>query len=195
MNNFFRKHLKAILLAIFIVFAIFLYIYLHPSKESIFCNRDLTCTIEKQYLGFINTKYDIELNKNSEINFKDHIRSASRRRSLINNGKRISHIVHVEILNNKGKFIRPFTGYYLAYNGDYEDQSSGLTIYETKQFNNYIKNPKQGFYLELDAEEHWLLIITVLVTAFCFAMYYVFNFIERLFKTLFKKLVSTISKK
>ena len=194
MKNFFQNYSKVILITILIVFAIFLYIYLHPSKEALFCNKDLTCSIEKQYLGFINTKYDIGLNKNSRINFKDHIRSTSR--PLINNGERISqHIVHVEILNNKGKFIRPFTGYYLAYDGDYEDQSFNLTIYETMQFNNYIKNPKQGFYLELDTEEHLLLIITVLITAFCFVMYYVFNFIERLFKILFKKLITIISKK
>ena len=194
MKNFFFNYSKVILITILIVFAIFLYIYLHPSEEALFCNKDLTCSIEKQYLSFINTKYNIELNKNSKIHFKDYIRSTSRH--TINNGERISlHIVHVEILNNKGRFIRPFTRYYLAYHGNYEDLSSNLTIHEKIQFNNYIKNPKQGFYLELNTEEHWLLIFTVLFTAFCFVMYYIFNFIERLFKTLFKKLITIISKK
>ena len=58
-----------------------------------------------------------------------------------------------------------------------EENIENLLGFEINSFNEYLKNPNIGFYLETQSGDI-LFLIVVGSSLFAFSMYYVFNFIE-----------------
>ena len=181
------KNKLFIFLLCFILF--FIYIFLHPSKETMTCDKNLKCTVSRTYIGFVDIKSQINLSENSYINPKDSIRGCSGIK--YNPGPRTcTHVIHLQILNKNGKLVKPFIGYYSGYESRFEDKSLDIVQGEINQFKRYIKNPNSQFYIEAPTG-NYLLLYTILGTIFAFIMYYIFNFVE----DLLKKFVKIVLKK
>ena len=173
-----------LLIYLFCFILILIYIFLHPSKEVMTCNADLKCTITHTYIGFIDIKTSINLDKNSQIIPKGNVRSCSRIR-LNSASRTCSHVIHLQVSNQKGKLIRPFISYYMNYNSTFEDKSLDIMQYEIDQFYKYLNNPNNKFSIETTSG-NFLLLYTIIGTVFAFVMYYVFNFIENILKQIIK---------
>ena len=171
---------KKFLLALCFIF-IGWYIYLHPSKETMNCDSNLKCTINHTYIGFINIKSELFLNKRSYIYPKDYVRTCHRYTHGI-----CTHVVHIHISDKNGQLKSPFVYYYLGYDDDITDKSTEMMQREITSFYEYIKKPEKEFYLEA-ASGNALFIFTILGTIFVFLMYYLFNFIENIIKKIFCK--------
>ena len=172
-----------LLIYLFCFILILIYIFLHPSKEVMTCNADLKCTITHTYIGFIDIKTRINLDKNSQIIPKDNIRSCSRRYG--SEPRTCSHVIHLQVSNQKGKLIKPFISYYMNYDSTFEDKSLDIMQYEINQFYKYLNNPNNKYCIETTSGNYLLLYI-IIGTVFAFVMYYVFNFIENIFKQIIK---------
>lgn len=158
------------------------YIYLHPSKETMSCNSNLTCTVNRTFVGFINFKSEIQLNQTSYIYLKDHVRHCSRPSSGI-----CTHVVHIFVSDKNWKLKPPFIYYYIAYDDTDSEKSAEIIMQnEISSFNEYIKKPENGFYIE-PASGNLLLIYTIIGTIFVYIIYYIFNFVEKIIKKIFGK--------
>lgn len=157
------------------------FIYLHPSKENMYCDSNLKCTISRTYIDFINVKSEILLNKRSYLYTKDQVKKCYRRTS-----DRCTHVVKILLSNKNGELESPFIYYYLAYNNDITDKSTEMLQGEISNFYDYLKKPEKGFYMETD---YGNLLFTLIFwgTIFVFIAYYVFNFIENTIKRTFNK--------
>ena len=124
-----KLNFKNILIAIIIII---LFCYFHPTKETISCDSNLTCKVNRQYIYLIDTNFKINLSYNSNIFIKPgKIWNIQHRPSR---GRLITHYAHLQITDINGRKKQPFTNYYLAYSGKSFETPDKITLYETQYF-------------------------------------------------------------
>ena len=157
---------------------IVLYIYFHPSSEVMNCDKNLECKISHKFLGILDIKTGIDLSKNSYMTGRTKLKSCTRYAP-----HSCTYVVYPLIADANNKVRSPFIYYYTS--SEYEDFNNSIG-FEINQFKSYVNNPKIGFSMKA-ASGNLLLIFTICFAALVFFFYYIFNFIENLFKKLFKK--------
>lgn len=167
-----------LVLVLIISLLIALYIYFHPSSEVMSCNKSLECKVSHKFLGILDIKTGIDLSKNSYMTGRAKLKSCTRYAP-----HSCTYVVYPLITDANNKVRSPFIYYYTS--SEDEDFNNAIG-FEINQFKSYVNNPEIGFSMEA-ASGNWLFIFTICFAALGFLCYYIFNFIENLFKKLFKR--------
>lgn len=152
------------------------YIYFHPNSEQLSCGNDFKCTVEHKYFNCLTFKNQFNVSSQSYLTGNLAFRSANRGLS----SRKYIYTVNPQILDSNNKLVKPFIYYYEGYeHGISESKKDVEEILgsEIQEFNEYKKNPNQGFYMEAQSGDIFLIFV-IGFTLFAFFMYYVFNFIE-----------------
>lgn len=183
--NKYGKHFMYVVLFFFV----FSYIYFHPNNEQLSCNSNYKCTVEHQYFHCLTFKNQFDVTPNSYLTGNLFMRSVSR-----NVPRMCTYTINPQILNSNNKLIKPFIYYYQGYSR-YDDEPEAsitdLLSFEINSFNEYLKNPNIGFYLEAQSGDILFLIVAGFSTVFMslgILMYYVLNFIENYIKNLYSSI-------
>ncbi len=119
-----------------IVFVILFLIYIHPTNETMVCDSNYSCTVEKEFINTFKDKKEIKLSKNSTFTYKTY---------YIPSKHSGSYNMYV-YFDNKNPFIMYFDSS--------KDRNRLEERFLRKQadFYKYQTNPKNGFEIESYAD-------------------------------------------
>jgi hypothetical protein len=181
-----KRWLKRNIVVLFLCLIAVGYVYLHPSSEKMSCDNSLVCHVERKYLGVITINKDIKLSSDSKLYGKLSERVFPSRNRHVAFHRNNTYVLHIILTDNNQKPKRPFVFYYIGMSLDsLPNDGNSYIAYEIQGFNQYLKNPSSGYYLEpVSANVYIIFVIAFTLIVFC--AYYIFNFIEDLINKLLK---------
>jgi hypothetical protein len=182
-----KRWLKKNIVVLFLCLIAVVYVYFHPSSEKMSCDDSLVCHVEHKYLGLITINKDIKLSSDSKLYGKLSERYFPSRNRHVGVPQYKTYILHIILTDNNQKPKRPFVYYYTGMSLDsLPNDDNSYIAYEIQGFNQYLKNPSSGYYLE-PVSANIYIIFVIVFTLIVFGAYYIFNFIENLINKLLKK--------
>lgn len=151
---FVEKYLTQIVVILMICFFIMV-VYFHPTKETMYCNSNYSCTIEHEFLNTIKIKNSITLNANSTIS--EEVFNASGGLYKIRVRDKYKSKIYIDNYN-------PFIMYYnISVPRVYSEFNKNKNFYIVEsEFKNYLQNPNNNFEISSDANSIYSYCITIM---------------------------------